>query len=245
MEDGVFPMVLRGMPVPRIHEQIMEIEVETPAVLEQTIQEIPKVQIVERPPRPKMAAQLVALPKTVLSGGIQQQNGVQTVDAPASQVVEELVEAHTGEEVPLELNKFSCWKLFVGSSSGVTGTCGFSRALRSHSKTRATSSTTAKTPAPASTPATPTPAPAPAPLLGGVMLALQAHFGIHSGVDNLNVLRSSAKLNDRGIQGTFLPLVKDCDLLLTIHSMLSLRRQRGASHRPRRLRSKSCGTNTK
>ena len=83
------------MPVPQI-------QVETLAVLEQAIQEIPEV--VERPPRPLMAAQLMALPKTVLSDGIQQQTGVQTKHTPDSQVVEQLMEAHTGEEGPLELH---------------------------------------------------------------------------------------------------------------------------------------------
>ena len=48
----------------------------------------------------------------------------------------------------------------------------------------------------------------------GVILALQAYSGIHICIDNLYVLR--------GV-GTPLPLVKDGDLLATIHSMLCLR----------------------
>ena len=83
MEDGVFPSVLWVMPVPQIQERIMEIDVETLAVQEQVVEEIPEVQVVERPPRPKMAAQQMALPKSVLLDGIQQQTGVQTVDARA------------------------------------------------------------------------------------------------------------------------------------------------------------------
>ena len=45
-----------------------------------------------------------------------------------------------------------------------------------------------------------------------VTLALQAFSGIHIGIDNLKVLGSVAKLIDRGIEGTSLPLVKEGDL---------------------------------
>ena len=121
MEDGVFPSVLWVMPVPQIQERIMEIDVETLAVQEQVVEEIPEVQVVERPPRPKMAAQLMALPKTVLLDGIQQQTGVQTVDAPASQVVEELGDAHTGEEVPLELHSHLSIMFFVSVKATNSG----------------------------------------------------------------------------------------------------------------------------
>ena len=55
------------------------------------------------------------------------------------------------------------------------------------------------------------------------MIAWQAFSGIHIGIDNLCVLRSVAKLIDRGIEGTSLPLVKDGDLLANIHSMFGLR----------------------
>ena len=53
----------------------------------------------------------------------------------------------------------------------------------------------------------------------GVILALQAYSGIHNGIDNLNVLRGVAALLSRNIPQTPLPLVKDGDLLATIHSM--------------------------
>ena len=57
----------------------------------------------------------------------------------------------------------------------------------------------------------------------GVILALQAYSGIHIGIDNLNVLRGVAALLSRKIPRSPLPLVKDGDLLATIHSMLCLR----------------------
>ena len=57
----------------------------------------------------------------------------------------------------------------------------------------------------------------------GVILALQAYSGIHIGIDNLNVLRGVASLLSRNVPRTPLPLVKDGDLLATIHSMLCLR----------------------
>ena len=43
------------------------------------------------------------------------------------------------------------------------------------------------------------------------------------GIDNLNVLRGVAKLLSQGVTGTPLPLVKEGDLLATIHTMLCLR----------------------
>ena len=52
-----------------------------------TCQEIPEVQVVERP-RPPRAAHTVAVPQIVLWDGIQQRGGVQTVDIPAPQVEE-------------------------------------------------------------------------------------------------------------------------------------------------------------
>ena len=57
----------------------------------------------------------------------------------------------------------------------------------------------------------------------GVTLALQAFFGIHVGIDNLNVLRSGARLLQQNNQGKPLPLIPDGDLLATIRSMLSNR----------------------
>ena len=57
----------------------------------------------------------------------------------------------------------------------------------------------------------------------GVILALQAYSGIHIGIDNLNVLRGVAALLSRNNPRTPLPLVKDGNLLATIHSMLCLR----------------------
>ena len=56
-----------------------------------------------------------------------------------------------------------------------------------------------------------------------VILALQAYSGIHIGIDNLNVLRGVAALLSHRVPRSPLPLVKDGDLLATIHSMLSLR----------------------
>ena len=53
--------------------------------------------------------------------------------------------------------------------------------------------------------------------------ALQAYSGIHLGIDNLNVLRGVAASLSQGVPRTPLSLVKDGDLLATIHSMLSLR----------------------
>ena len=57
----------------------------------------------------------------------------------------------------------------------------------------------------------------------GVILALQAYSGIHIGIDNLNVLRGVAALLSQKVPRSPLPLVKDGDLLATIHSMLCLR----------------------
>ena len=57
----------------------------------------------------------------------------------------------------------------------------------------------------------------------GVILALQAYSGIHIGIDNLNVLRGVAAILSHQVPQCPLPLMKDGDLLATIHSMLSLR----------------------
>ena len=57
----------------------------------------------------------------------------------------------------------------------------------------------------------------------GVILALQAYSGIHVGIDKLNVLRGVAVLLSQVVPRTPLSLVKDGDLLATVHSMLCLR----------------------
>ena len=57
----------------------------------------------------------------------------------------------------------------------------------------------------------------------GVILALQAYSGIHIGIDNLNVLRGVAASLSQQVPQSPLSLVKDGDLLATIHSMLCLR----------------------
>ena len=57
----------------------------------------------------------------------------------------------------------------------------------------------------------------------GVILALQAYSGIHIGIDNMNVLRGVAALLSHRLPRSPLPLMKDGDLLATIHSMLCLR----------------------
>ena len=57
----------------------------------------------------------------------------------------------------------------------------------------------------------------------GVIHALQAYSGIHIGIDNLNVLRGVASILSHQVPRCPLPLMKDGDLLATIHSMLSLR----------------------
>ena len=56
-----------------------------------------------------------------------------------------------------------------------------------------------------------------------VILALQVHSGIQIGIDNLNVLRGVAALVSQKVPRSPLLLVKDGDLLATIHSMLCLR----------------------
>ena len=57
----------------------------------------------------------------------------------------------------------------------------------------------------------------------GVILALQAYSGIHIGIDNMNVLRGVAALLSHRVPRSPFPLMKDRDLLATIHSMLCLR----------------------
>ena len=52
---------------------------------------------------------------------------------------------------------------------------------------------------------------------------MQAYSGIHVGIDNLNVLRGVSAVISRRFPRSPLPLLKDGDLLATIHSMLCLR----------------------
>ena len=59
--------------------------------------------------------------------------------------------------------------------------------------------------------------------IGVLFLFCKLIPGIHIGIDNLNVLRGVAALLSQGVTRTPLPLVKDGDLLATIHSMLCLR----------------------
>ena len=60
-----------------------------------TVQAIPEVQVVERPSRPQMAAQSVAVSTLPRVGRILRRPGQQTVDTPAPQVLED----KEGEEV--------------------------------------------------------------------------------------------------------------------------------------------------
>ena len=61
------------------------------------------------------------------------------------------------------------------------------------------------------------------PELWGVLLALQAVKTVHSGVDNLNVVRHVGRLLDGNYGDTPLELVNDGDLLLLIDMVLRLR----------------------
>ena len=65
--------------------------------------------------------------------------------------------------------------------------------------------------------------PVPGPLqtveraeLWGAMLALQAFWPRHLGIDNLNVVRSIGRLLDQGVVSKPVPLVKDGDLISLI-----------------------------
>ena len=59
--------------------------------------------------------------------------------------------------------------------------------------------------------------------IGVLFLPCKRIRGSLFGINNSNVLRGVAKLLSQGVTGTPLPLVKDGDLLATIHSMLCLR----------------------
>ena len=54
----------------------------------------------------------------------------------------------------------------------------------------------------------------------GAILALQAYYPCHLGIDNLNVARIIGRLLDRGSLGTPLPLVPDGDLVAVVQHML-------------------------
>ena len=75
------------MPVPLIRETTQNNKEILTEMELRTSQELPEVQVVERP-RPPRAAQSVAVPKIVLLDGMQLRGGVQTVDTPAPQVGE-------------------------------------------------------------------------------------------------------------------------------------------------------------
>ena len=58
---------------------------------------------------------------------------------------------------------------------------------------------------------------------GGAILALQAYWPCHLGIDNLNVARSIGRLLDHGSLDKPLPLVKDGDLLALVQYMIRAR----------------------
>ena len=57
----------------------------------------------------------------------------------------------------------------------------------------------------------------------GAILALQAFWPGHLGIDNLNVVRSIGRLLDRGSLSKSLPLVKDGDLISIVQRMIRVR----------------------
>ena len=59
--------------------------------------------------------------------------------------------------------------------------------------------------------------------LWGVILALQASCGVHSGVDNLNVVRILGRMLDGNVGTQPFQVIPDGDLLCLIHRMLQLR----------------------
>ena len=72
--------------------------------------------------------------------------------------------------------------------------------------------------------------PVPAPLqtvqqadFFGTIMALQAFWPGHLGVDNLDVVRTIARLLDHGTLSTPLPWVKDGDLIATVKHMILAR----------------------
>ena len=68
----------------------------------------------------------------------------------------------------------------------------------------------------------------------GAILALQAYWPCHLGIDNLNVSRSIGRLLDHGSLNKPLPLVKDGDLIALVQYMIRTRgRKRFGSRRLR------------
>ena len=63
----------------------------------------------------------------------------------------------------------------------------------------------------------------PASEIWGVLLALQGGFGMHVGVDNLNVVRHSGRIVDGCPTGSTFPLANDGDLLLLVQRLLQWR----------------------
>ena len=57
----------------------------------------------------------------------------------------------------------------------------------------------------------------------GAIVALQAYWPCHLGIDNLNVVRSIGRLLDAGCLAKPLPLVKDGDLVALVHHMIRTR----------------------
>ena len=58
---------------------------------------------------------------------------------------------------------------------------------------------------------------------GGAILAMQAYWPCHLGIDNLNVARSIGRLLDHDSLDKPLPLVKDCDLIALAQYMIRTR----------------------
>ena len=57
----------------------------------------------------------------------------------------------------------------------------------------------------------------------GAILAMQAYWPCHLGIDNLNVARSIGRLLDSGSLDKPLPLVKDGDLIALVQNMIRTR----------------------
>ena len=57
----------------------------------------------------------------------------------------------------------------------------------------------------------------------GAIIALQAYWPCHLGIDNLNVARTIGRLLDKDCLAKPLPLVKDCDLVALVQYMIRTR----------------------
>ena len=57
----------------------------------------------------------------------------------------------------------------------------------------------------------------------GALLAMQAYWPCHLGIDNLNVVRSIGRLLDADCSAKPLPLGKDCDLVALVQYMIRTR----------------------